>query len=144
MNGIQKQFGVSAPTTFDGLKHIVATEIEKSIAGGIGSLADRERLLDSLKSAKSPKQLSDMIDGFRTLMAGQLSGLQSQYEDTTGFKTGPYAFKTKLAPETLAALNPPAKTVAPIIPSWVSPGDDYSPSRGQARKADGTIYGQPQ
>ena len=150
-NVINRQFGVAAPNTFDGLKQIVATEVEKSIAGGIGSSADREHLMDSLNSANSPQQLKDMLNGYRSLMAGQLSGLQQQYEQSTGFKTGPFAFETKLTPETLAVLKPggqaaSSKTTAPIaaIPAWVKPGDQYSPSRGMARGADGAIYGAPQ
>jgi hypothetical protein len=35
------------------------------------------------------------------------------------------------------------KPAQPPIPSWVKPGDQYSPSRGQARGADGTSYGPP-
>lgn len=33
---------------------------------------------------------------------------------------------------------------AAVVPPWVKPGDQYSPSRGQARGADGTLYGAPQ
>jgi hypothetical protein len=43
--------------------------------------------------------------------------------------------------------SPASATTAPAaaaIPSWVKPGDQYSPSRGQARGADGAIYGAPQ
>jgi hypothetical protein len=153
-NQINQQTGNPAPTTFDGLKQIVATEVEKSIAGGIGASSDREQLMESLSRANSPAQLTSMLNGYRSLMAGQLSGLKQQYETSTGIKTGPFAFETKLTPETLATLKPgtsapssKASTAAPAaaaIPSWVKPGDQYSPSRGMARGADGTVYGAPQ
>lgn len=104
-NAFQTQFGVAAPTTLEGLKQIVATEIEKSVAGGIGSSADRDRLVKSLDGAKSPAQLQAMTDGFRGLMAGQLDGLRTQYVDATGFKTGPFAFENKLGPETIRVLG---------------------------------------
>lgn len=161
-NYFQQNFGASAPTTFDGLKQIVATEIEKSVAGGIGSAADRDRLMASLDRASSPAQLQSMTDGFRALMTGQLHGLQTQYQNDTGFTTGPFAFANKLGPEATKALGSygnggvpssaaasattPASTAASVaaIPPWVKPGDQYSPSRGQARGADGTIYGSPQ
>lgn len=104
-NYFQQNFGTAAPTTFDGLKQIVATEIEKSVAGGIGSSADRDRLMKSLDGANSPAQLQAMTDGFRALMAGQLSGLKRQYENDTGFTSGPFAFENKLGPETLRVLG---------------------------------------
>jgi hypothetical protein len=148
-NMFEQQFGAPEPTTFNGLKQIVGTEIEKAVAGGIGASADRDRLMKALDSASSPAQLKAITDGFRSLMVGQLSGLKSQYEDGTDFKSGPFAFENKLVPETKAALGlrsegsggkaPAAPALT--IPSWVKPGDQYSPSRGQARGADGTLYG---
>lgn len=104
-NMFEQQFGAPEPTTFNGLKQIVGTEIEKAVAGGIGASADRDRLMKALDSASSPAQLKSITDGFRALMIGQLSGLKSQYEDGTGFKTGPFAFENKLVPETKAALG---------------------------------------
>ena len=104
-NAFQQQFGAPAPTTFDGLKQIVGTEIEKAVAGGIGSSADRDRLQAALDRARSPAQLQAMTDGFRSLMIGQLSGLKTQYEEATGFKSGPFAFENKLAPATVARLG---------------------------------------
>lgn len=153
-NTFQSQFGVAAPTTLDGLKQIVATEIEKSVAGGIGSAGDRDRLIKSLDGAKSPAQLQDMTNSFRGLMAGQLDGLRTQYVDATGFKTGPFAFENKLGPDTAKVLQahsgtsdapaaPAASTATPAVPSWVRPGDSYSPARGMARASDGSVYGAP-
>jgi hypothetical protein len=104
-NAFQTQFGAPAPTTFNGLKQVVATEIEKAAGGGIGSADDRNRLIKSLDSANSPAQLQAMTNGFRSLMLGQLSGLKTQYEQATGIKTGPFAFDNKLAPGTQAALD---------------------------------------
>jgi hypothetical protein len=34
-------------------------------------------------------------------------------------------------------------TPASLVPAWVKPGDQYSPSRGQARGADGKVYEAP-
>lgn len=151
-NMFRQQFGASAPTTFDALKQIVGTEVEKAVAGGIGSAGDRDRIMESLKSANSPAQLQAVTDGFRSLMVGQLSGLKTQYEDATGFKDGRFAFETKLSPETTQALQSRtggtggqalAPAAAPSLPAWVRPGDQYSPSRGQARAPDGSVYGAP-
>lgn len=120
-NYFQQQFGVAAPTTMDGLKQIVATEIEKSVAGGIGSSGDRDRLMKSLDSANSPAQLQAMTDGFRNLMAGQLSGLKRQYENATDFKTGPFAFDNKLGPDTLKALSGHSGSTASAPPTAPDP-----------------------
>lgn len=105
-NTFQQQFGVPEPTTFDGLKHIVGTEIQKAISGGVGSTDDRDRLMKALDGANSPAQLRAITDGFRSLMVGQLAGLKIQYEEATGFKNGPFAFENKLAPETVKRLMP--------------------------------------
>lgn len=105
-NRINQELGVPAPTTFDGLKQIVGTEIEKAVAGGIGSEADRSRLMQALNGANSPAQLSAISKSFKDLMAGQAAGLKRQYEDATGFKTGsPFGFETKLSPETQKAIG---------------------------------------
>jgi len=104
-NRVAEETGNPAPTTFDGLKQIVGTEIEKAVAGGIGASADREALMKSLQGANSPDQLLQMTQGFRRLMAGQAMGLKKQYEDATGFKTGPFAFDNKLMPATAKVLG---------------------------------------
>lgn len=110
MNATKQQFGVSAPNTFEGLKQIVATEIEKAVAGGIGSKEDRDRLMNSLASKNSPDQLQDMLEGFRSLMAGQVMGLKKQYEAGTPEnprfrENGPFSFDRKLMPATVKALK---------------------------------------
>ena len=123
-NDWNRYFGSAPPTTFDGLKQIVATEVLKAIQGGVGSDPDRQALKTALSGVNSPAQMQDMTNGFRSLMAGQLAGLKTQYEADTGFKAGsPFAFETKLAPETVQALEsrngaaPPAPTAgAPAAP----------------------------
>lgn len=122
-NTFQQQFGSPEPTTFSGLKQIVGTEIEKAVAGGIGSASDRDRIMKALDGANSPAQLKAITGGFRSLMVGQLSGLKSQYEDATGFKTGPFAFESKLVPATIKALGlhsgnatTAAPSSAPVVP----------------------------
>jgi len=186
-NAFQQQFGSAAPTTFDGLKQIVGTEVEKAVAGGIGSSSDRDRIMAALNRANSPAQLQAITDGFRALMIGQLSGLKTQYEEATGFKTGPFVFESKLVPATIKGLHgggatssaatdttaaPASVSAAPagpqtvytdsgpvdlpasgaratttpaaVVPPWVKPGDQYSPSLGRARGADGNLYGPAQ
>jgi hypothetical protein len=140
INAAHQQWGAPAPTTFNGLKQIVATEVEKSIAGGIGSAEDRQNLMESLNSASSPQQLKSMLDGYRSLMAGQLAGLKQQYEQSTLIKTGPFAFETKLTPETLAALKPaaPSPAIAPVDPAARQVGKSYPLPNGKTGVWRGT------
>jgi hypothetical protein len=122
LNPLKTQYGLSAPNTFEGLKQIVATEISKAISGGIGTGDDRDRLMKSLDDAKNADQLHDMVNGFRSLMGGQLMGLKQQYEQSTGIKQGMFAFENKLTPAALAALTPAAKeNSAPPSASVVTP-----------------------
>lgn len=121
-NTFQQQFGSPAPTTFDGLKQIVGTEIEKAVAGGIGASGDRERLQAALDRARSPAQLQAMTDGFRGLMAGQLVGLKQQYEEATGFKGGPFAFESKLVPATTKAIGAHAGAITAPAMAPADPG----------------------
>jgi hypothetical protein len=120
-NAFQRQFGYTAPTTFEGLKQIVGTEVEKAVAGGIGTGADRTRITDALNSANSPAQLQAVTDGFRSLMAGQLAGLKTQYENDTGFKSGPFAFENKLGPATTKALGAHSGTTAASATATTDP-----------------------
>ena len=105
-NRIAQEFGYEAPTTYDALRRIVGTEIEKAVAGGVGALPDREDLLKALNRANSPEQMAGVINGFKNLMAGQLNGLKTQYEAGTGFKDdSPFAFKTMVEPNVLPLLG---------------------------------------
>jgi hypothetical protein len=129
-NVFEQQFGAAPPTTFDGMKQIVGTEIEKAIAGGIGSSADRDRIMAALSRANSPAQLQAITDGFRSLMVGQLIGLKQQYEEATGFKSGPFAFENKLVPATLKRLGPisgDATATKTATPAAVTPPDKNAP-----------------
>lgn len=107
-NTIKTQFGVPAPTNFETAKGIVGDEIVKAIVGARGSLADREEAKKVISSAQSPQQLSQAIQTYKSLMAGQLHGLQQQYEGSTGLKD----FSSKLSPETLRELGPPGGNAA--------------------------------
>jgi hypothetical protein len=105
-NAFAKQFGYEAPTTYEGLRRVVGTELEKAIAGGVGALADREDLMKAFNTANSPEQMQGVIDGFKNLMAGQLKGLKTQYEAGTGFKDdSAFAFSNMVDPEVRPLLN---------------------------------------
>jgi hypothetical protein len=109
MQRLNQEFGTSAPTTFDGLKQIVGTEIERAATGGVGAAVDRDRLMESMQRYNSPDQLKGAFDGFRSLFRGQANSLKNQYENGTPdaplFRSGKFAFDAKLLPETKKALG---------------------------------------
>jgi len=85
-NAYAQQTGNPIPTNFNAAKKIVADEIVKGIVGSGGGVADREEAANSINAANSPAQLKGVIDTYKQLLGGQLSGLKQQYETTTGKK----------------------------------------------------------
>ena len=94
-NSLKQEFGAEAPANFEAAKRIVGDEVTKAIVGSGGALGDREETAKVIAAAKSPKQLAGVIDTYKKLMVGQLTGLQQQYEQTTGQKD----FDKRLSPE---------------------------------------------
>jgi hypothetical protein len=85
-NTFAQQTGNPIPTNFNAAKKIVADEIVKGIMGSGGGVADREEAAATINAANSPAQLKGVIDTYKQLLGGQLSGLKQQYETTTGKK----------------------------------------------------------
>ncbi len=85
-NAYAQQTGSPIPTNFNAAKKIVADEIVKGIVGSGGGVTDREEAAASISAANSPAQLKGVIDTYKQLLGGQLSGLKQQYETTTGKK----------------------------------------------------------
>lgn len=96
-----QEFGTPAPTNFDAAKAIVGDEIVKAITGAGGALADREQAQKTISRANSWPQLLGVTQTYRRLLAGQLMGLQRQYETSTGMNN----FEDFLAPETRSELE---------------------------------------
>lgn len=85
-NEFAKQTGKPAPTNFEAVKEIVADEVVKGVIGGAGALEDRRAAAEKIRSASSPAQLNGVLDSWTKLLAGQVSGLEKQYEGSTGRK----------------------------------------------------------
>ena len=99
----QRETGKAAPTNFNAVKEIVADEIVSAVVPGVGSLADRKALKDTIMAKSSPAQLQGVIKQYKELLGGQLGGLEQQYNAATG-KTN---FQQRyLTPQTRAALAP--------------------------------------
>ena len=83
-NAYASQTGNAAPTNFDTAKQIVADEVVKAVVGAGGTGADREEASRVINAANSPEQLKGAISTYKTLMQGQLKGLNTQYQAATG------------------------------------------------------------
>lgn len=102
-NWWKNQTGDPSIAKFNTAKSVVSDEINKFIIGGGGALADREQLQNQLSAANSPDQLKGITNTLRTLMAGQLKGLQGQFVNA-GLGS-PDDFLSKLSPRTVGALG---------------------------------------
>ena len=101
MNEFSRNTGSPAVTNFDGIKSIVGSEVAKAVSGAGGSaLGDREEIRREINAANSPEQLAGVIKKYQNLMAGQLKGLRTQYEDA-----GLHDFDKKIAPNTKRAMD---------------------------------------
>jgi hypothetical protein len=108
----QRETGKAAPTNFNAVKELVADEIVAAVVPGVGALADRKALKDTIMAKSSPAQLQGVIKQYKELLGGQLGGLEQQYSAATG-KTN---FQQRyLTPQARAALAPSqnAPAVAP-------------------------------
>lgn len=99
----KSQTGSPQIKNFNTAKQIVSSEIEKFIIGGGSALADRAGLQSQLSAADNPEALKGVTNTLRTLMGGQLNGLQSKFVNA-GLGT-PEDFQKKLDPRTVGALG---------------------------------------
>lgn len=82
-NVFKNEFGWEQPITFNAIRTIVGSEVEKAVAGSAGALEDRQQLREGLSSSATPGQIASVIEAYKGLMAGQLQGLEKTYERTT-------------------------------------------------------------
>jgi len=126
-NFIALQTGNPAPTDFNAVKRIVADELTKAVIGGAGALGDRKAVDDAIGAANSPAQLKSVIDRYKQLMGGQLTGMETQYTASTNKKDFRDRFLTPATKAALAAAAP-AAVAAPsaAAPVKVASDADYN------------------
>ena len=141
----QRETGKTAPTNFNAVRELVADEIVAAVVPGVGALADRKALKDTILAKSSPAQLQGVIKEYKELLGGQLGGLEKQYNASTR-KTD---FRQRyLTPEAIAALTPgqkapPAGAARPagVGPNWTFETDEagnnawVSPDRKSFKEA---------
>jgi hypothetical protein len=124
-NRIETELGYAMPKSFDAAKQIVSAEIIKAIVANGGGVNERKEAADNLDKAGSYEQLSQVIGTYKSLLGGQMKGLQKQYEHNTGRKD----FYDMLEPETIRALEgagiAPTPTRTP--PGYGRTGDKSTP-----------------
>jgi hypothetical protein len=109
----QRETGKIGPTSFNAIRELVADEIVAAVVPGVGALADRKALKDTIMAKSSPEQLQGVIKQYKELLGGQLGGLEKQYNASTR-KTD---FRQRyLTPEAVAALTT-APSASPAAPS---------------------------
>jgi len=109
----QKQFGATAPVSFDAVKQFVTQEVAKANVPGGGVSAEREELGDSLSKANTFAQLSDVLDKYQQLMAGKTEALRTLWDVGTKGQHGP--FDQFLLPATKAATERSAQGFNPKV-----------------------------
>ena len=145
-NRINKEIGVAAPVSFEGVKKIVAGEIVKATTGSAGALGDREEIQASISAANSPEQLLEQIEYYKKLMTGQLQSLELQF--VTGTNRGSSEFRQRLSPRTKKILPPavdsndaspaPSGQVAPqpTVPTNLPPTSPNPSEKGWVLQVD--------
>jgi hypothetical protein len=121
-NTVSTQLGYSMPTSFNAAKQIVTAEIIKAVVANGGGVQERQEAAKQLDSSSSWDQLIGVIGTYKSLLGGQMKGLQKQYERNTGL----YDFQTMLEPETVKALTSAGVAPAPLStpPGYRKTGDD--------------------
>lgn len=110
INYINKNFGETGVTNFETARHFVASEVTSAVmgAGRGGALADRAKSEEAIVANNTPKQLQGSIATYRRLMAGQLEGLESQWNAIPG---APKNFKERFKVKASDLSSAPASTL---------------------------------
>lgn len=61
------------------ISHLVSTEVQKAVTGGLGGVGEREDLAKQLSSNLNPQQLARVIHEYQGLMAAQAQGLKQNW-----------------------------------------------------------------
>jgi hypothetical protein len=109
-NAVATAMGGTAPSSFNAVRNIVSAEIVKAVSGSAGALADREEVKKDLSNAQSPQALQAVISKYQSLMAGQLAGLRTSYQNQPG---KPQDFESKF-------LEPRAQQLVRAAPEYNS------------------------
>lgn len=130
-NEVATIFGKTPPNTFEGIRDIVANEVLKGTIGNAGAQQDREAMAAKVKAQSSPKQLSELFNGWTELMGGQVKGLERQYQASTLNKDFRERYLTPATRDAIATAE--SKAAAPTRRASDQPGavKKYNPATGK-------------
>jgi hypothetical protein len=148
-NTVLDATGSARPLSLQETVSALASEARKVYAGsGGGTQSDLDSWEKNFPVNGSPVQQNTAMKELSVLLSGRLTAVADQINKGTPGQKTKLTGLGLLNPDAFASYQrltePPAEAAAPAIPAWVKPGDQYSPARGQARGADGAIYGAPQ
>jgi hypothetical protein len=112
----QNAEGKGVVRDFNTAKQLVSDEVNKFVVGGPGALEDRKALQAQLDAAAGPKDLREVTNTLREMMASQAKGLQSQYVNAR--LGSPEDFAARLSPRSQQLLlggPAPLSTASPHI-----------------------------
>lgn len=134
--------GKPQPNTFNGVRDFVTGEISKAVLPGGGGEQERQALGKAASTANSPAELKDIVQKWYQMLAGKTDSTRLQWNNGTMGRFG--EFDRFLLPETKAALGikaptalahpgqtpaPAAKTLDPLVLSYLPGGANYKPQQ---------------
>jgi hypothetical protein len=78
-NSVKTMFGASAPTTFEGIRDAVASEMASALKGNATDI-EIASLKKQIMSSNSPQQLSDLINGHLHILDQKLNTYRERYQ----------------------------------------------------------------
>jgi hypothetical protein len=139
--------GKAAPTNFEAAKDIIGGEIVKSIIGQAGTGGDRDKAQSAFDAANSPAQLLGALNTVRSLVHGQLDGLEKRYVDSVAVprgqteEQGQQAFRNRLTPAARKMLG--AEASGETLPKDTGKKWAHSAGNGKAVSDDGIHWFNP-
>ena len=74
-----KNVGSDKVAAAKAIQNLVATEVQKAVAGGLGGVEERKDLSSQLSTNMNPQQINAVIDAYQNLMAAQALGLKQNW-----------------------------------------------------------------
>lgn len=114
LQGLNKQFGGTGPTSLAAVTPKIAAELNKlwvgspGGTGGAGTGEERANDADAVALANSPQQNTQVIDKWNKLLVGAVNGQRSQYNANTGYTDFDDRYLQKGAQNTLSTYGYPA------------------------------------
>jgi hypothetical protein len=119
VNSLLNQYGYNVgddkTAAATALSHLVGTEVQKAVAGGLGGVEERQDLFKQLSPNQSPAVLKRVVGEYQGLMAAQAAGLKQKWV-ANGLKADEW--DQKLVPQARAVLQQHEKAEKNTRGNW--------------------------